>query len=161
MSVTSVEKDFDTLTLTLIADFSAPIERVWELWADPRKLERWWGPPTYPATVEQHDLTPGGDVTYLMTGPEGDKHRGWWRVTAVDPPRSLEFTDGFADQDGTPIADMPVSTVRMRLTEHDGGARMELRSIFNTREEMEQLANMGMEEGLRESVGQMDALLAD
>jgi uncharacterized protein YndB with AHSA1/START domain len=160
MSITSVDKDFDSLTLTLVADFDAPIERVWELWADPRQLERWWGPPSYPATVEDYELTPGGDITYFMTGPQGDKHRGWWRVASVDPPQSLEFTDGFADQDGKPVADMPTTTVRMRLTEHDGGTRMELRSVFASREEMEQLVNMGAVEGLQESIGQMDALLA-
>jgi uncharacterized protein YndB with AHSA1/START domain len=58
MSVTSVEKDVDNLTLTLLADFDAPPTQVWQLWANPRQLERWWGPPTHPATVEQHDLTP-------------------------------------------------------------------------------------------------------
>jgi uncharacterized protein YndB with AHSA1/START domain len=160
MSVTSVVKDFDSLTLTLVADFDAPIERVWQLWADPRRLERWWGPPTYPATVEEHDLTPGGEVTYYMTGPAGEKPRGWWRVTSADPPKSLEFVDGFADQDGTPIADMPTTTVRMRLTEHGGGTRMELRSAFDSREQMEQLLRMGAAEGLQQAVGQMDALLA-
>lgn len=160
MSVTSVDKDFDNLTLTLIADFAAPVERVWRLWADPRQLERWWGPPTYPATMEQHDLTPGGDVTYFMTGPEGEKHRGWWRITSVNPPTSLEFTDGFADQDGTPSTDMPITTVRVRLTEHDGGTRMELHSAYDSREQMERLLDMGMAEGLQQAVGQMDALLA-
>jgi uncharacterized protein YndB with AHSA1/START domain len=59
MSVTSVEKDYENLALTVVADFDAPVERVWQLWADPRQLERWWGPPTFPATVEGHDLTPG------------------------------------------------------------------------------------------------------
>lgn len=161
MSVTSVDKDFDSLTLNLLADFDAPIERVWRLWADPRQLERWWGPPTYPATVEEHDLAPGGDVTYFMTGPEGEKYRGWWRVTAVNPPQSLEFIDGFADDDGTPSADMPTTTVHMQLTARDGGTRMELRSVFGSREQMDQLDSMGMAEGLRLAVGQMDALLAD
>ncbi|WP_121749584.1 SRPBCC domain-containing protein [Streptomyces sp. E2N166] len=160
MSVTSLDKDLDNLTFTLVADFAAPVERVWQLWADPRQLERWWGPPTYPATVEEHDLTPGGDVTYFMTGPEGDKHRGWWRIASVDAPTSLEFTDGFADADGVPSADMPVTTTRVTLTERDGGTRMEMRSAFDTREQMDQLAKMGMEEGLREAVGQMDGLLA-
>jgi uncharacterized protein YndB with AHSA1/START domain len=160
MSVTSVDKDFDTLTLTLVADFDAPIERVWQLWADPRKLERWWGPPSYPATVLEHDLTPGGDVTYFMTAPDGQKYRGWWRVLAVNPPTSLEFIDGFADEDGKPRADMPTTTARMQLTERDGRTRMELRSVFDSREQMEQLENMGMTEGLQLSVGQMDALLA-
>jgi uncharacterized protein YndB with AHSA1/START domain len=160
MSVTSVDKNFDSLTITLVADFDAPIERVWQLWADPRKLERWWGPPSYPATVEKHDLTPGGDVTYSMTGPDGDQPRGWWRVTSVNPPKSLEFTDGFANQDGTPNADMPITRVHMQLTEHSGGTRMELRSAFESREQMEQLVSMGVVEGLQQAVGQMDGLLA-
>ncbi|WCN03620.1 SRPBCC family protein [Streptomyces sp. M92] len=159
MSVTSLNKDLENLTLTLIADFSAPVERVWELWSDPRQLERWWGPPTYPATVERHDLTPGGDVTYFMTGPEGDKYRGWWRVATVDAPRSLEFTDGFADQDGVPDVAMPTTATRVTLTERDGGTRMEMLAVFDTREQMDQLMKMGMEEGLREAAGQMDALL--
>lgn len=160
MSVTRVDKDFDSLTLTLVADFDAPTERVWQLWADPRLLERWWGPPSHPATVEEHDLTPGGTVTYFLTGPQGEQSRGWWRVTSVDPPKSLEFTDGFADHDGTPIADMPTTTVQMRLTEHDGGTRMELRSVFDSREQMERLVRMGATEAFVQAVGQMDALLA-
>ena len=132
MTVTSVDKDLDNLSLTLVADFDAPIERVWQLWADPRQLERWWGPPTYPATVEGHDLTPGGEVSYFMTGPEGEKFRGWWRVTSVDPPTSLEFIDGFADQDGAPNADMPTTTVQMRLVERSKTADIRLRDAIET-----------------------------
>jgi uncharacterized protein YndB with AHSA1/START domain len=160
MSITSLDKDFDSLTLTLVADFDAPADRVWGLWADPRQLERWWGPPGYPATFEAHDLSPGGEVTYFMTGPDGERHHGWWRITSVDPASSLEFADGFADPDGRPTPDMPTTTIRMSLTEHDGGTRMELRSLFASREQMDQLDAMGMAEGLRQSVGQMDTLLA-
>jgi uncharacterized protein YndB with AHSA1/START domain len=161
MTVTTVDKDLDSLTLTVVADFDAPVERVWRLWADPRQLERWWGPPTYPTTVKEHDLTVGAEVTYFMTSPEGEQFHGWWRITSVDPPTSLEFEDGFADRDGQPVADMPVTTVRMRLIEREGGGtRMELRSAFESKEQMEQLLEMGMLEGLQQSVGQMDALLA-
>jgi uncharacterized protein YndB with AHSA1/START domain len=160
MSVISVDKDFDSLTLTLVAEFDAPIEQVWQLWADPRRLERWWGPPSHPATVERHDLTAGGDVTYFMTGPAGERSRGWWRIASVDPPQSLEFTDGFADQDGTPVAGMPTTTVQVRLSERDGRTRMVLRSVFDTREHMQQVVDIGALEVFRESVGQMDALLA-
>jgi uncharacterized protein YndB with AHSA1/START domain len=159
MTVTSLDKDLDNLRFTLVADFDAPIERVWQLWADPRQLERWWGPPGYPATVKQHDLTPGGEVTYFMTGPEGDKHHAWWRVTSVNPPKSLDFIDGFAHQDGTPNADMPTTTTQVTLAEHEGGTRMELRSVFDSREQMDQLLTMGMDEGIKLAVGQMDDLL--
>ena len=159
MSITSVNTDYDNLTITLIADFDAAIERVWDLWSDPRKLERWWGPPTDPATFETHDLTPGGEATYVMTGPERAT-RGAWRVTAVDPPASLEFADAFADTDGKPIADMPVTTVSVRLTERGGGTRMEMHLMFESREDMEKLMGTGIVEGLRQAVGQIDGLLA-
>jgi len=161
MSVTSIDKDLDGLTMNLVADFDATAERVWELWADPRKLERWWGPPTYPATVKEHDLAAGGEVTYFMTGPEGDQHHGWWRISSVDSPKSLEFVDGFTDEDGIPNDDMPSMTMRMELTSSESGTRMELRSTFNSREQMDEMLKMGMEEGIREAVGQMDALLAE
>jgi uncharacterized protein YndB with AHSA1/START domain len=160
MSVTRVDTDYDNLAVTLIADFDAAIDQVWALWSDPRKLERWLGPPTHPATVEKHDLNPGGEVTFFMTGPAGDRSWGTWRVTAVDPPTSLAFTDAFADPQGTPIADMPVNQVRVQLTERDGGTRMEMHSSFESREEMERWVSMGTVEGLRAAVGQIDALLA-
>jgi uncharacterized protein YndB with AHSA1/START domain len=160
MSVISVEKDFESLSLTLIADFQAAVERVWQLWADPRQLERWWGPPIHPATVEKHDLAVGEEVTYFMTGPRGEQSRGWWRVTAVEPPRALEFTDGFAHPDGTPNPDMPTTRVRMRLAEHDGGTRMQLRFGFDSRKHMENLERWGAFEVFPQSVDQMDALLA-
>src|SRR5690554_993649 len=135
MAVTSVEKDFDNLTLTLVADFDASVERVWQLWADPRQLERWWGPPGYPATVERHEFTPGGEVTYYMTSPEGEKYRGWWRLQSLTPPTDLVFEDGFANADGTPNTDMPQMTVSVHIAQHGGGTRMEARTSFRSREE--------------------------
>jgi uncharacterized protein YndB with AHSA1/START domain len=162
MTVVSVDKDPADRTMTLVAEFDAPADRVWQVWSDPRQLERWWGPPTYPATVEDHDLVPGGSVTYYMTGPEGDRHRGWWRITAVEAPRRLAFQDGFADADGNPSPDQPVTAVEVSLTDRTGGGtRMEIRSTFPSTEAMEQMLAMGMAEGLTESVGQIDALLAE
>ena len=91
MTVTAVRKDPDTLTMTLTAEFDASPERVWQLWADPRQLERWWGPPTYPATFTAHDLAPGSHVEYHMTGPSGDQPHGFWDVVEADPPRSARL----------------------------------------------------------------------
>src|SRR6185369_7735208 len=95
------------------AEFTAPPERVWQLWADPRQLERCWGPPTYPATFTGHDLRPGGRVEYYMTGPAGDKPRGFWNVIRVDPPRGLVFSDGFANDDGTTNTSLPSTESRV------------------------------------------------
>jgi uncharacterized protein YndB with AHSA1/START domain len=160
MTVTSVHRDPEAKTMTLTAEFDAPVARVWQLWADPRQLERWWGPPTYPATVVDHDLSPGGRVNYFMTGPEGDKPHGWWRVLAVDAPHSLEFEDGFADDAGNPNPDMPVMTIRVTLQKQSaGGTRMAVETTFPSPEAMDQILAMGMEEGMSAAVGQIDDLL--
>ncbi len=160
MTVKHVKKNPATLTLEVTAEFRAPVERVWQLLADPRQLERWWGPPTYPATFVDHDLVPGGTASYFMTGPEGDKHGGWWRVLAVEAPHVLEVEDGFADDAGAPNPDMPTTTMRLVLSEAAGVTQMVMTSTFPSVEAMEQMVNMGMEEGLREAMGQMDEVLA-
>ncbi|OFW66450.1 MAG: polyketide cyclase [Actinobacteria bacterium RBG_16_68_21] len=160
MTVISIDKDPGAMTMTIVAEFDAPARRVWEVWANPRQLEKWWGPPTYPATVVDHDLSPGGKVGYFMTGPEGDRHRGWWRILMVDGPHRLEFEDGFADEAGTPDPAMPTTTARVSLSEQPGGGtRMTIETTFPSLEAMEQLIAMGMEEGIGLAVGQIDGLL--
>lgn len=161
MTITSVDKNYDTLSVDVIADFTAPIEAVWQLWADPRKLERWWGPPTWPATVEEHDLSVGGRVNYFMTGPDGEKAGGWWTITAVNPPTSLSFTDGFADPDGNPIDSLPTMQATMELSQHNDGTRMVMRSVYASKEDLDTVVEMGMLEGIRGAAGQMDAILAE
>ncbi len=162
MTVTNVHKDPEALTMTVTAALDATVERAWQLWADPRQLERWWGPPTYPATVVDHDLVAGGRVTYFMTGPEGDKVHGYWEVLAVEPPHRLEFRDGFADDSGAPNDSMPTITGTGALREGDGGGTvMVVETRFPSTEAMEKLLAMGMEEGITAAIGQIDAILAD
>ncbi|CAB4858433.1 unannotated protein [freshwater metagenome] len=162
MTVTNIHKDLESLTMTVTAGFDAPVERVWQMWSNPRLLERWWGPPMFPATFVQHDLSPGAGVTYFMTGPDGDQYHGWWRVITVSAPHGLAFEDGFSDADGNPNLEMPTTMGRVTLeSSADGGTSMSIASTFNSREQMEQLVDMGMEEGLAAAVGQIDDLLAE
>jgi uncharacterized protein YndB with AHSA1/START domain len=160
MTVTDVTTDHEALTLTLTSRFEAPVDRVWQVWADPRQLERWWGPPTYPATVTEHDLVPGGRVSYVMTGPEGDQHGGWWRVLTVEAPHGLEFEDGFSDAAGEPAPGGLVTRASVRL-EADGEATvMRLTSSFPSAEVMAQMEQMQMVEGITAALGQIPELLA-
>jgi uncharacterized protein YndB with AHSA1/START domain len=162
MTVTAVRKDPKTLTMTMDAEFEATPERIWQLWADPRQLERWWGPPTYPATFTKHALTRGSRIEYHMTGPEGDQPRGYWLVDEVDPPTRLVFRDGFANDDGSPNTALPENIGRVSIASiGTGRTRMTIESIFPTLEAMEQVLAMGMEEGLKEAIGQIDAILAE
>lgn len=162
MTVAAIHKDTESLTMSIDAEFDASPQRIWQLWSDARQLERWWGPPTYPATFTAHDLTQGGRSEYYMTGPEGDQPRGYWEITEVDPPRSLAFRDGFAHADGTPDPELPTTAARVTIDDiGDGRTRMTVQSTFPDTESMEKLLAMGVEEGLTQALGQIDAILAE
>ena len=161
MPITSVHKDLDTLTMTVVADFAAPLQRLWDAYADPRQIERFWGPPTYPATFTRHDMYVGGRSAYAMVGPEGDVSRGYWEFLDVKAPRSFEVRDGFSLPDGTPNAALPSMRMTFEFEETSSGSRLTTTTFFNSIDELEQLVAMGMEEGMRQAMGQIDATLED
>lgn len=161
MTVVDTRKDPQALTLTIVSEFPAPVEKVWDVWADVRKLERWWGPPTWPATFTQHELRPGGQSRYYMTGPEGEKAHGWWEIVSVDAPSGLSFDDGFGDDTGEPQADGPVTRAEVSIEPGGAGTRMTITSRFATLDDLEKLSAMGMVEGMSEALGQLDAILAE
>ncbi len=160
MTVRSVTKDPRQLTISFVAQFDAPPERVWQVWADPRQLERWWGPPTWPATFVTHDLAVGAKVHYFMTGPGGEQEHGWWTIVGSEPPYSLVFDDGFADASGARNPDLPTIRATVTLEAIGPGTRMTVVSSFADLKQMEAVESMGMELGMTQAMGQIDNLLA-
>jgi uncharacterized protein YndB with AHSA1/START domain len=162
VTVTGVSKDRDQLTMSMTTEFNVSVERAWELWNDPRQLERWWGPPMFPATVVDHDLTTGGLVTYYMTGPQGEQPWGKWDVQLVDAPRRLEVKHSFTDDQGNVIDGMPTMDYHVQIVERPtGGVVMTILTKFPSIEALDQLLAMQMEEGLTQALGQMDTILTE
>jgi uncharacterized protein YndB with AHSA1/START domain len=161
MPITQVSSNAQDLTLTVIADYPVPVERLWDAYADPRQLERFWGPEQWPATFTRHDMAVGGQSHYYMTGPDGTASRGWWRFLAIEPHRRIEVEDGFADESGAPNAHMPSMRMVFNFEATASGSRFTSVTTFPSLEAMEQLVQMGMMEGLQSAMGQLDAVLAD
>lgn len=161
MPITSVTSDAQALTLTVIGDYPVSVERLWEAYADPRQLEKFWGPETWPATFTRHDMAPGGRSQYYMTGPDGSQSHGWWRFVAVEHGRLIEVEDGFAHEDGRPNADMPAMRMVFSFVQTNNGSRFTSVTYFPSVEAMERLVKMGMVEGMKSAVGQLDDVLAD
>jgi uncharacterized protein YndB with AHSA1/START domain len=159
--VIDVTHDLGARTLTITAEFAAPVERVWQIYADPRQLEQVFGPPTCPATFVEHDLTPGGRVHYFMTSTDGEKYYGWWKVTAVDEPRSFSFEDGFAADDSfAPVEDLAVSKNVYAFEAIDGGTRATFTSTYNSAEALQKAIERGALEGASSAINQIDTLVA-
>jgi uncharacterized protein YndB with AHSA1/START domain len=164
-SMTSIEStvNHDASTLTVVVEFDAERERVFEVWQNPRLLERWWGPPTWPATFVEHDLVSGAQSSYFMTGPDGEKESGLWRLTEVDPPRSLTFLDAFATAEGEVDESMPTSIMHVTFEELESGggprSRMTNVTTLQSRADLEQMLAMGMREGMELAIGQIEGIL--
>jgi uncharacterized protein YndB with AHSA1/START domain len=159
MPITSVTSDPQSLSLTVIGDYPVSVERLWEAYRDPRQLERFWGPETWPAKFSRHDFTVGGESHYTMTGPDGTQSSGWWRFLAIERPRLIEFEDGFSAPDGSPDTNMPTMRMTFTFEPTSTGARFKGVTQFKSLESMEQLLKMGMVEGMRSAMGQLDSLL--
>ncbi len=161
MPITDITSDPEALTLTITGEYEVPVERLWQAWADPRQLERFWGPPTWPATFTRHDMVAGGRSAYFMTGPDGTRSAGYWTFESVDPGRAFAILDGFADDDGTPDEDMPATRTEFRFESTAIGSRYVAVTHFADLASMEKLVEMGMVEGARLAQSQLDGVLAD
>lgn len=161
MPVTSVTTDSAALTLTVVADFPVAVERLWGAFADPRKLERFWGPPGYPATFDTYDLRPGGIAHYWMTSPQGERFHGRWEIVEVEAPRRLEVLDSFADADGQTDPSMPTGRMTVTFETTPTGSRFTAVSVSPSAEALKQVLAMGQVEGMTQAFGQLDAVLAD
>ena len=161
MPITSVTSDPKALTLTVVGDYPVPLDRLWDAWADPRQLEKFWGPETWPARFTRHDMAVGGRSEYYMTGPDGTRSAGWWRYLAVEPKRRIEIEDGFSDANGQDNMNMPTMRIVFNFEATDTGSRFTSVTRFPSLEAMEELVKMGMLEGMRSALGQMDGVLAD
>ncbi|MGB0114975.1 MAG: SRPBCC family protein [Ilumatobacteraceae bacterium] len=161
MPITSIDKNLDTLTMTVVADFAATRERLWEAYTDPRQIEKFWGPTEWPATFTRHDVFVGGRSHYFMTGPDGERSGGFWEFLAVDAGASFEVRDGFAGDDGEENDAMPSMRMTFTFEDTDGGSRLTTTTHFGSLDQLEQLLEMGMEQGMESAMGQIDQVLAD
>lgn len=160
MPVISAETHPEALDFTITSQFAAPIERVWQLWEDPRKVERWWGPPGYGATFVRHDFTVPGKSIYHMPGPDGSPSYCGWRFLVIEAPNSLEIENGFADEQGEPAGEIPWNRFVVAFEPIDDGTRMTITAKFESREALETLLGYGMSEGMQAALGQIDGILA-
>lgn len=161
MPVTSVTTDPEALTMTLTADFAAPVQRLWTAFTDAAQLNRFWGPPGWPATFEAFEMVVGGRARYAMTGPRGEVSAGGWEFTAIEEPRRFEVLDSFLNGDGDMLEGMPTMRVEFLFEPTAEGSRLINVTYFDSLEALEQIVEFGAVEGSTLAINQLDAVLRD
>lgn len=163
MSETKVTKDLEKRELTVERVFDAPRERVWAAYADPEKLAKWWGPRGWETTIKSFDFRPGGEWHYCMKcvdEKQGEFYgqESWGKAVygEIDEPNIITYTDYFSDAEGNINTEMPASTAIMEFFEEAGKTRLVVRSVFETSEGLQQVLDMGVVEGLTQTLDRLE-----
>lgn len=110
---------------TIVRDFAAPRDRVWEAWTNPDVMARWFHPEGLhtPRESVSVDLREGGIYTYTMIVDDtGEEFATGGRYRHVESPRRLDFTWGNqGEEDSSPLVriefeDIDAATTRMTFT---------------------------------------------
>lgn len=167
MDKTKVTKDYENGILTVERTFNAPPQRIWDAYTNADQFCKWWGPEGWETTVKELRLTKGGKNHYGMKCV--DKNQGEWFnqeswgmmvFEEVDEPNSFTYKDYFSDAEGVLNQEMPVMTITMSFTEEDGKTKLVARGVVESKEQLEQLVNMGMIEGLTSTMDKLESFIA-
>jgi uncharacterized protein YndB with AHSA1/START domain len=74
--------------------FNAPVKSVWDVWTDPNKVAKWWGPRGFTITTKSKELKVGGKWIYTMHGPDGTHYPNITTYFVVDHLKQLEYDHG-------------------------------------------------------------------
>ena len=154
----SIVKDLKEKSILVSREFEAPLADVWRAYTEPKLLDQWWGPSPWRAETKEMKFKPGGYWLYAMVGPEGEKHWARMDYLAIDPQKSFDVQDSFADENGVINRDMPVSKGRSAFTKTAKGTRVDFKLIYSTEEQLQKIVEMGFEQGITQCMDQLDAL---
>lgn len=80
--------------------FNAPIEKVFEMWVNPKHFSQWLAPTGAEMEYIQSDIAEGKTSFYKMTFEGGLKLFGKIKYQKITPPNGLEYVQMFSDEKG-------------------------------------------------------------
>jgi len=148
-------------SLFLERNFEAPRQLVFDAYTNCEHLKHWWGPEGWPLTFCEMDFRPGGKWRFCMSEEDGEGES--WGVATYEEivaPERIVYRDQFTDKDGTPNEEMPTQHVTVSLTETEGGTKLHVRTDYASEEDLQQILEMGVVEGVTSTWNQLAELLA-
>jgi uncharacterized protein YndB with AHSA1/START domain len=157
---TDITTDLDELTLTVERVFAASRDLVFKAWSEAERLAQWWGPTGWTVPFCKVDFQAGGVWHYCMQGPGGEQSWGKAVYNEIVPGERITFTDAFSDEAGNTVAGMPVMTISVDFIDEGGTTRVVSRTKFASKDELENLLQMGVVEGIKQTWDRLEEYLA-
>ena len=161
MTGTTSTQQVGELELVTTRQFDAPRELVFKAWTDPEQIKQWWGPNGFSTVIRTMDVRPGGVWHYCMQSAEWGDAWGKAIYREVVEPERIVYTDLFSDEEGNTSDAMPASEVTLTFEEQDGKTLMTMRSVFASAEDRAKVVEMGMEQGMSETLDHLEQFLAN
>ena len=161
MTATQQSKETE---IVINREFDAPRQLVWDVWTQPKHIEKWFGPKGFDTRVEKFDFKVGGRATYVMVGPDGKEYPGTGVYKEIVPIEKIVTTDEFGEgfEESHPDMDLPHGMVTTALFD-DLSDKTKLTLIIShpTVEDRKKHEAMGVVAGWNSSFDCMDDYLAE
>lgn len=140
--------------------FKTEVSALWEYFTKSELIDLWWAPKPWHCETEKMDFRENGIWLYAMKGLDGDRHFALAQYGEIMHHRSISWTSAFCDDKGKVNESFPKSTWLIGFTGIDEGTRMTFNIHFNSREDADQIVEMGFEEGFKTGLNQLEAILS-
>jgi uncharacterized protein YndB with AHSA1/START domain len=142
--------------------FNGPAQIVFDAWTKPELVRRWWAPqPRHVGVVEcEADVRSGGYYRYVLQLENGHRFAFSGTYHDVTPPTRLEYTQIYEPTAAGAQPDDPAVIITVTFEERDGKTYLVSRSLCPTKDVRDAIIASGMESGMRETMDQLDELVA-
>lgn len=156
----SFQADMQTNQLTIRREFNAPMDLVWDCYTKAELLDQWFAPEPFTAKTKSLAFEEGGHWHFAMVDPEGNEHWVRFDYERITPIESYRAQDAFSDADGGINGDFPISTWDVTFEESSQRTLVQIVSTYQSPEALQQIIDMGMQQGMEATLVQLDKLLA-
>ncbi len=155
MNHTTMELKSDR-EIVIARTFNGPARLVFDAWTKPELVKRWWAPKSRGVSVVgcDADVRVGGNYRYVLRRDTGDEFGFSGNYTEVTPHSRLVYTQCFE-----PIPDAE-AIITVTFDEQDGKTRLVAHELYPSKEAREGALASGMEQGMRETMDQLEKLVA-
>jgi uncharacterized protein YndB with AHSA1/START domain len=144
--------------IVLSREFDAPRELVWNAFADPKQIVRWWGPNGFTTTTKKWDFRVGGEWSHTMHGPDGTDYPNFSIFREIVPQERISYGHG-GGRRGGPGAQFEATWSFESLG--PGRTRVTGRMVFPTAEARDTVVReYGAIEGGKQTLARLAAHLA-
>lgn len=153
-------QDGDSASVYVMKIYNADVSKVWDYFTKSELLDLWWAPKPWKCETRSQEFKNGGTWLYSMVGPYGERHYAQVEYGEITQHRSFDGTDSFCDENGNANPDFPEAKWLFGFTGVEEGTKVTINIHFASEQAMNQILEMGFEQGFKAGLDQLEEILS-